>query len=587
MNIFSYLKSHLSIQDVVNEYTTLYKAGAYLKSRCPFHHEKTASFTISPDKDIFYCFGCHTGGDIITFTAKIENCTPIEAARFLTERHNIQLPADIDFGEHTTQNKEEKKQHYEVCRSFSYWCHEQLKKNSTVLQYLNNRGIRQTEIDRFTLGFLPGGLPSIKLCIQDLKKDHLLLDDLIQADIIMKGTSILYSPFEDRIIFPIKDHLGRFCAFGGRIFKSHDTRPKYYNSKENEFFTKGSILFGLDSAKKAIQEQKTVFLVEGYTDCIAMVQHGYPNTVATLGTACTEQHLKLISRYADYLYILYDGDTAGEQAVLRLTKLCWHVNMELRVVPLPTGQDPASFLTTGNSLESSIDQAPDIFNFFITSLSKEFALKSLHEKVASIRSLIEIIQSIDDPLKRDILLQNAARTFDVPIESLKQELKQETGTQATPQTSPKEENLDPEGESDVSNLEKRIFCAIMENVELLKSQHETYVIEYISSPLKEILYALQNNKLDDNAFEFSEFFDTLNEHQKQYVSKLLLEYQEITNAASFDYLVHQFQKRQWKRIVRDITAKLTCAQKQGDLDTVQRILDDFHALKEKIVPRYR
>jgi len=586
MNIFSYLKSQLSIQDVVSEYTTLHKAGAYLKSRCPFHHEKTASFTISPDKDIFYCFGCHTGGDVISFIAKVENCSPLEAAQFLAERHSIQLPEDINFSEQT-QSQEEKKQHYDVCRTFAQWCHQQLQKHPSVLKHLHDRGIDQNQIDQFTIGFFPGGLASIKQCIHAVKKERFLVDDLMQAHILMQGKSILYSPFEDRIIFPIKDHLGRFCAFGGRVFKTHDTRPKYYNSKESEFFTKGSIVFGLDTAKKSIQERKTVFLVEGYTDCIAMVQHGYPNTVATLGTACTEQHLKLLSRYADYLCILYDSDAAGEQAILRLTKLCWHVNMELRVVHLPTGQDPASFLAAGNSLESRIEQAQDIFNFFINSLSKDFSIKPLHEKVGKIRSIVETIQSIEDPLKQDILLQNAARTFDVPVESLRRELNQKSPRRPQP-NAPSPADTEGQGsESSISSLEKRIFCAIINNMDLLKSQHESYVIEYISSPLKEILQTLQTKKLDGSSFEFANFFDTISEQEKQFVSQLLLEHDESGDSASYEYLVQQLQKKHWKRIVRDITTKLGQAQQKGDLDTVQRILDNFHALKEKIIPRYR
>ncbi len=586
MNIFSFIKSRVSINDVVSEYTTLHKAGSYFKSRCPFHHEKTASFTISPDKDIFYCFGCHTGGDAISFIAKVENCTPIEAARFLAERHQIQLPEDLDLPDQT-QTKEEKLQYYDVCRAFASWCNSQLQKHPRVVQYLQERGINKEQIDHFTLGFFPGGLSSIKQCITALTQKQILADDLIQANIIMRGKSVLYSPFEDRIIFPIKDHLGRFCAFGGRVFKPHDTRPKYYNSRENDFFTKGSLLFGLDSAKKNIQNTKTVFLVEGYTDCIAMVQYGYTNAVATLGTACTQQHLKLLSRYANYLYVLYDSDTAGEQAILRLTKLCWQANMELKVIHLPIGQDPASFLTAGNHLQSRIEQAQDIFEFFISSISREFSVKPLQEKVMSIRALITTIQSIDDPLKQDMLLQSASRAFDIPIESLTRELQQQTDKSA-----PKKSISPPPVQSDdtsqaPSGLEKRIFCAIMGNVELLVLQQNAYVIEYISSPLKEILQKLQNKRLMDSSFDFTVFFDTLSEQEKQYVSKLLLEHEESVNSASYDYLVLQFQKKQWKQIVRDITTKLTQAQTAGNVDELQRILDDFHTLKERIVPRYQ
>lgn len=609
MNIFIFIKSHLSIQDVVGEYATLHRAGAYLKSRCPFHHEKTGSFTVSPDRGIFYCFGCHTGGDLITFIAKMENCSPLEAAQFLAERYQIQLPADLEKTEQT-HTKEQKKQHYDVCLAFARWCHQQLQKNPSVLGYLSERGITQTSIDQFTLGFFPGGTASITQCIQTIKKDQLLVDDLLQSHILMQGTSVLYSPFEERIIFPIADHLGRLCAFGGRIWKPGDTRPKYYNSKESEFFIKGSLLFGLDQAKKSIQEKKSVFLVEGYTDCIAMVQHGHPNTVATLGTACTEQHLKLLSRYADHLNILYDSDTAGQQAILRLTKLCWQVSMELRVIPLPTSHDPASFLAAGNNLEGHLAQAQDIFNFFITALSKEFVTQPLHEKVAKIRALVKTIHAIEDPLKQDILLQTAARTFDIPLASLKRELGR-TPTLSVKSDRPFDtfayvntaantpslrsklrrarqgERDEEDGDPSALALEKRIFCAILTNVNLLKSPHESYLIEYLSSPLKEILRSLQTKRLGDCPLEFSTFFDTLSEQEKQYVSKLLLEYEQSIDSASYGHLIEQFQKKQWRRIVRDITTKLTLAQNAGDLAMVKQILDDFHALKEKMIPRYR
>src|SRR5205085_2740721 len=141
--------------------------------------------------------------------------------------------------------------------------------------------------------------------------------DLVDCHILAQNKNLYYSPFEERILFPIKGPMGRVCGFGGRVYKKHDTRPKYYNTKESDFFIKGSLLFGFDEAKKAIQAAQSVFMVEGYTDCLAMVQHGFTNTVATLGTACTQNHLKLLSRHADLLYVLYDADAAGTQAILR------------------------------------------------------------------------------------------------------------------------------------------------------------------------------------------------------------------------------------------------------------------------------
>ncbi len=581
MSIFTSIKSRVSIFDVINEYTSLKKIGHYWKSRCPFHHEKTASFTVSPHKEIFYCFGCHEGGDVISFIAKIENCTPLESARLLAERYNIELPDSIEFTQH---NAEEKQQYYHICKVVALWCNQQLHKHPSIMQYLQQREIAQKQIDYFTLGFFPGGPSAIKQCITALKKGLILAKDLLNANIIAQGKTTLYSPFEDRIIFPIKDSVGRFCGFGGRVYKPQDTRPKYYNSRENDFFCKGSILFGFDNAKKSIQKNGIVFLVEGYTDCIAMVQHGYPNTVATLGTACTINHLKLLSRHANYVYLLYDNDTAGQKAILRLTHLCWQANMELKVVQLPNGQDPASFLAAQNQLDTRIDQAQDIFTFFMESLGKGFSIMPLHEKVARIHRLIETIQSVDDPLKQDILLQAAARIFDMPFESLKRAFRDQNRhsfaprsdhASQTPQASPHT----PEP----SNLEKRLFCAIMNNVDLLGMQNDNYIIDQLSSPLDKILKKLQKMKTSDSSFDFSHFFDTLSQDEKQYASKLLLKNEERIDRASYENLIRQFQKQQWKRITRSISTQLEQARIEGNDQEVQRILRDYNTLKQKVV----
>src|SRR5579872_6778805 len=158
MNLFSFIKARIPILDVVNEYVTLKRAGGYFKGRCPFHHEKTASFTVSPHKEIFYCFGCHLGGDIISFVSKVENCTQIEAARFLADRYSLDIPKELETSE---SNAQEKQHYFEVCRLVAQWCHEQLYKNPSILAYLHDRGFNKQSIDYFSIGYFPGGLTSI------------------------------------------------------------------------------------------------------------------------------------------------------------------------------------------------------------------------------------------------------------------------------------------------------------------------------------------------------------------------------------------------------------------------------------------
>src|SRR5579872_5527495 len=580
MNLFSFIKARIPILDVVNEYVTLKRAGGYHKGTCPFHHEKTASFTVSPDKEIFYCFGCHISGDVISFIAKIENCSQKDAAKLLAEKYNVELPKNIAF-ELSDKSNEEKNHYFAVCKAVALWCHEQLLKNNVAQSYVKKRSFGPDTFDYFTLGYFPSGNASISDLLYCMKQQSILPRDLIEAHILAEGRTTLYSPFEDRLIFPIKDILGRYCGFGGRIFKEHDTRPKYYNSRENEYFIKGSVLFNLDRAKKSIQETGKIFLVEGYTDCMAMVQHQMPNTVATLGTACTFEHLKQLARYAEHLFVVYDNDNAGQQAILRLTEICWQVNLELKVIVLPSQEDPASFLGKGGDLTYLVHAAQDIFLFFIDSLGGQFINKPLNQKLHVVRSFLSIIANITDSLKRDILLQKASKTFDIPFESLKHELTQ-SDAQATAPSSERQNATTAQPET-ATILEKRIFCAIMNNIQLLQRENRQQFIAYLPSPLKEIVSQLKKAQEKDVSITFGRFFDMLDEHEKQYVSKLLLKDSEYIENDEFDKLLIQLQKKHWKVIVHNIKAQLAHAKQENDAAKVSLILHDFMELQNALV----
>ena len=200
-----------------------------------------------------------------------------------------------------------------------------------------------------------------------------------------------------------------------------DTRAKYYNSQDHPYFSKGTILYGFYQAKKYIQDTGTVYIVEGYLDCIALAQAEIPQTVATLGTACTAEHIKNLSRYAEKLYTVYDGDAAGQKAALRLTQLCWDVELEPYVIQLPTGEDPCSIVAQGNDVSNLVAQAVNIFEYFIqkTAENSNGAELSLQEKMARIKAIIELICQVQDPIKQDFLLQKAAQACQVPYENLK------------------------------------------------------------------------------------------------------------------------------------------------------------------------
>lgn len=587
MNLFNYIKSRLSILDIIGQYTTLRKAGTYWKANCPFHHEKTASFTVSPHKEIFYCFGCHTSGDLISFIAKIENCSQLEAAQHLIETYQIEVPEE--FLQSRPQNQDEKNSYFNLCEMVANWCHESLKKSPIARSYLKKRNISDESINTFHLGYFPGGLKSIKQFIAYMQTQSILVKALLEIHILSEGKNVLYSPFEDRIIFPIKNHLGRFCGFGGRIFKENDNRAKYYNSHENTYFNKGSLLFGFDVAKKTIQQTEKIFLVEGYTDCIAMAQHGFKNTAATLGTACTTDHLKILSRHTQQLYLLYDGDTAGKKAIMRLTELSWQVNIEPKVITLPENEDPASFLEKGGNLQEAVEQSKDIFSFFIDTLGQGFAAQSLSKKLQLVEKLLSIIHKIQEPLKKDLILQRASETLQLPIGSLKAELAKASSKGAIDQQPASPENNAPllqnNAESSSNTLEKRILFAILNNVSLFNEDNEDYLIACLPTPLNAVLRKLKQLKEQQQTLspDFSQLFELLDEAEKHCVSKILVQVDETIESESFDQLLERFQKKTWKIVVRSVKTKLAKAQQENNTQEIENILNNFSKLKQKLL----
>ena len=594
MSIFSFIKSKLSILDVVLEYVQLKKTGSYWKGSCPFHQETDASFTVSPDKQIFYCFGCHAGGDIIAFIAKIENISQIEATQLLIEKYNIEIPQNIqnEFSQ-TTDNKNNKDLFFHVCNKVEKWSHSQLLSNKNTLKYLKTRNLTLNDINHFKVGYFPSEKHLFNKFLKEMAKQNILLKDLVEIGIIAEGQNNLYSPFEERILFPIKDTLARCCGFGGRIFNPKDQRAKYYNSKESKWFSKGKLLFGLDLAKKEMQKTNNAFLVEGYTDCIAMVKHGYINTVATLGTACTLEHLAIIARYSKTLYVIYDGDLAGQKAILRLTQLCWKANLELKIIKLPEKEDPASFLNQGGKLDGLIKQSNDIFTFFVNSLSEQYWKKTLPEKLELCNKMTQVIANINDYLKQDLLLQKASTIMQIPFQSLKQQvLQHQKKTHQQIQNNKSKEQNNKQSQNNpyesISLIEKKIFAAIINNME---SKINLYIpnelLLYFSQPMQELLTKIQEfiSKNNSEKASLNKFLDYLNPINKKWIIQCSLKFEQEVSHETFKQLIFRFQKQNWKQIVLNTKQLIFKAKQENDTKKLLKLLNSFSKLKQEMQHR--
>ncbi|MBA2306554.1 DNA primase [Candidatus Dependentiae bacterium] len=585
MNLFNFIKQRIPILDVIGEYATLKKAGLYWKGCCPLHFEKTPSFSVSPHKEIFYCFGCHAGGDVISFITKIEHCTPLEAAQHLVERYQIALPVEVEW--HKGQDSHEAKGMYtKTCLVFAHWCAHQLTQHQAAQAYLEERAITPESISTFMLGYCSS---DIKGLLARGQKEGVFATNFIDAHILLEGKQGLYSPFEDRIIFPIRDTIGKYVGFGGRVFKKNDDRPKYYNSHDHAFFNKGSLLFGLDHAKKKISEKNDVFLVEGYTDLIIMNQHGFTNTVATLGTACTQEHLKILSRYAQRLSIVYDGDQAGHNAILRLVELCWQVALDPYVLALPSGEDPALFLTRGGDLTGVHADAQDIFSFVIQTTGSAFSQKSLQERIAIAHKVLSIIRLLTDPFKQDLLLKQASDTFALPFDTLKDELRKGNAKEAQKLKRPSaaeesaERNPSLAAAVEISQLEKKLFYGILYRTELLKEQDQDLLRLWAPKPLQGILESIITLQ-SDQELSLDALFEKCTSEEKELVSRIIIESEEECATPLQDLLV-QFYKKQWKLTIHNVKLKIYDAQERGDGATVTQLLDNLTLLKKKMLGR--
>ncbi|MEA3354605.1 MAG: DNA primase [Campylobacterota bacterium] len=334
------LKSHLEVVDVISQFLELKKAGSNFKACCPFHGEDTPSFVVSPQKQIYHCFGCGVGGDSIKFVMEYEKLSYPESIEKLASMYNVSLEYDNNFKKQDTSLIDKVNQYYQKL----------LVHNETALQYLKSRGISDFSIEKFEIGYASTSNDTVEY----LKKNFLNLADAKEFGIIDSGQNGLYARFIERITFPIYTITGNIVGFGGRTISGHNA--KYVNSPQTKLFNKSRLLYGYNLAKETIYKQKSVIVTEGYLDVVMLHQAGFTNSVATLGTALTKEHLPLLKRGDPKIIVAYDGDKAGLNAAYKASLLLSHGDFKGGVVIFKEGMDPADMVN-----DNKIDQLNEMF----------------------------------------------------------------------------------------------------------------------------------------------------------------------------------------------------------------------------------
>jgi len=339
------IKSSARIEEVVGEFLHLKKSGSNLKAPCPFHNEKSASFTVSPAKGIYKCFGCGKTGDSVQFVLDHEKYTYVETLRWIAKRYNIEVE-ETEASQGDKDKMQEVESIYKINQFAAKYFMACLDSNSEALDYLlNKRGFSRETITKFQIGAAPEGYRDL---YDHAIENHFSQDLLIKSDLVYEKNGKIFDRFRNRIVFPILNLAGHIVGFTGRIMRDDPKAPKYLNTAENAIFLKRETLYGMHLAKHAISKMKTddreAILVEGQADVVSMHQAEFNNTVASSGTALTAQQVKHITRFTDRILILYDSDNAGFKATIRALEITLKEGMSVRLAPLPAGEDPDSFI---------------------------------------------------------------------------------------------------------------------------------------------------------------------------------------------------------------------------------------------------
>jgi len=409
------IRAASDVVDIVSDYVRLKKRGSNFFGLCPFHHEKTPSFSVNPSMGIYKCFGCSKGGNVFQFVMEVESIGFPEAVRMLAERAGIPLP------EHEAEQEQagEIESIYHALRFAARFFYEQLTQTAAgrpALAYLTGRGFSPGTIKRFGLGYAPDRWDAL---LKEAERNHVEPEALEKAGLVLprKDGDGHYDRFRGRVIFPIFSHVGKVLGFGGRITAADSDQPKYINSPETKVYTKSRVLYGLYQAKQAIRKSEEVILVEGYTDVISLHQAGVENVVASSGTALTTEQIKTVGRYARRVLLLYDADAAGADAALRGIDLVLAHGLSVYAIALPGGEDPDSYVRA-NGGEAFRDYAKknrlDFVAFTYNLARRGGRLETPEGQAETMHAILASVARIPDPLMQETFMRRASEVLDVP-----------------------------------------------------------------------------------------------------------------------------------------------------------------------------
>lgn len=407
------IKNSNDIVDVISQYVILKRSGRNFFGLCPFHKEKSPSFSVSPDKQIFHCFGCGAGGNVIHFVSKIENADFKEAISILANRAGIELPTLNNYEDNKTAMLKTKV--YEINQIAAEFYHHNLYRptSKTAQEYIKKRKLDNKTLKSFLIGYSGNYDELYKILKQKGYKE----EEILASSLVNKTDDGKYiDRFRKRVMFPIQDIRNKVIAFGGRVLD--DSKPKYINSPENIVYSKGRHLFGLNVAKKS--DLKNIIIVEGYMDAISLYQRGITNVVASLGTALTEAQGRLLRRYSERVTIGYDSDGAGQAATLRGLEILQNIGCDVRILQISGAKDPDEYVIKygPERFLKCVEQAISLVEFKVKMLKQNLNLENINDKIKFLNEVAKILANVTNSIERELYIEKIAAEYKVSKESI-------------------------------------------------------------------------------------------------------------------------------------------------------------------------
>ncbi|MEN9647770.1 MAG: primase, primase protein [Candidatus Parcubacteria bacterium] len=554
------IKDRLRIEDLIGSYITIEKSGINYKARCPFHNEKTPSFFVSADRGSYYCFGCGAKGDIFSFVQQFEGVDFVGALKLLAERTGVEL--NFDSYQHTSKRERLLRIMEAACKFYEL----AFTKHKAANEYLIARGLTPETIKSWRIGWAPLDWRALS---EVLLQKGITKEELQEVGLTKEGDKgIAYDRFRGRIMFPLFDAAGRVVGFSGRLLADDPNAPKYLNSPETELFKKSEILYGLDRAKRAMREKGFVLLVEGQMDLLMCHQSGLNFALATSGTALSEQHVDMIRRFVPKIVISFDADNAGRKASERVWNMALQKDMEVNIISMPHGKDPADALRENpHALDEALKSTGHIVNVLLAAIKKESTdTKILGERLN--KEIIPLIAAIPQAMLRGHFVATIAEVIGVKEEIVWDDLKSYLKTKSSPQrqsTAGQSSSLAKKSRQDIIN-------------------HQIWALLWYAEKCDPKLFASLEQKLITmlGSEQYTITASALESEKNNLIFQAEIEYQDKTIQKEAETLLMNLELELMRSLFAETMEKLSHAEKEHNKQESERLLALCHDYTRKI-----